>query len=98
MENTKNQNMQNNSRQTIKNTWVAAFALGTEMGFMIAIPLVVFVAGGVFLDKKLGTLPLFLIIGILLNLAVTIVGTKKLILPFLEKRSQNKTDNNKNNN
>ncbi len=43
-------------------------ALATQVGFGIAGPLVVFIGGGVFLDKKAGTSPLFLFIGLFLGL------------------------------
>ncbi len=43
-------------------------ALATQVGFGIAGPLVVFIGGGVFLDKKVGTSPLFLFIGLFLGL------------------------------
>ena len=80
MENTKNKN------STPKD--FSAVALGLELGFIISIPLVLFLLAGIFLDKKFGTLPLFLIAGILLSAIVTIVGVRNLLLPFLDKRSR----------
>ncbi len=43
-------------------------ALASQVGFSIAGPLIVFIVGGIFLDKKVGTSPLFLLIGIALGL------------------------------
>ena len=70
-----------------------AVSLGAELGFLIAVPLIIFLLLGLYLDRKLGTMPLFIIIALLLNSAVTVFEVKNLILPFLEKRSQNKNDN-----
>ena len=71
-----------------------AVSLGLELGFLIAVPLVIFLLLGVFLDRKFGTMPLFLMIGLLLNVVVTVTGVKNLLLPFLEKRSQNNKSTN----
>lgn len=43
-------------------------SLGFQLGFSLAIPLVVCIAGGVYLDKKFLTSPLFTLIGIILGL------------------------------
>lgn len=69
-----------------------ALSLGMGLGLLVAVPLVVFLLLGLFLDKKLNTLPLFLIIFILLSLAVAAYEVRNLILPFLEKRSQKKNN------
>jgi len=39
-------------------------ALASQLGISMVVPLVVFVLGGIFLDKKVGTSPLFLLIGV----------------------------------
>lgn len=44
------------------------FSLSLEIGFLILIPLIFFVLLSRYLDVKLGTFPLFLIIGIVLAL------------------------------
>jgi len=49
----------------------SAVSLAWELGYSIAIPLVVFALLGRFLDKKLGTSPWLLLAGILLSIAVT---------------------------
>lgn len=43
-------------------------AIASQLGFGIAGPLIVFIAGGVFLDKKIGTSPLFLLVGVVFGL------------------------------
>lgn len=65
-------------------------ALGLELGFAIALPLVLFLLLGVWADKKFGTMPLFVIICLLAGFAAAVIEVKQLILPFLEKRSKNK--------
>jgi F0F1-type ATP synthase assembly protein I len=65
-----------------------AVSLGLEMGFLIAIPLALFLLFGVFLDKKFHTLPVFMIVMLILSMIVTILEVHSLILPFLEKRSK----------
>ncbi|MFA5169407.1 MAG: AtpZ/AtpI family protein [Candidatus Paceibacterota bacterium] len=68
--------------------------MGGQLGLMIALPMVLTVALGVWIDKKANTFPLFLVIMILSGMGITIVNVYKVIIPFLEKRSERK--NNKN--
>jgi F0F1-type ATP synthase assembly protein I len=39
-------------------------AIASQLGVSLAVPLVFFIVGGIFLDKKTGTSPLFLLIGV----------------------------------
>jgi hypothetical protein len=43
-------------------------AIASQLGFGIAGPLIVFIVGGIFLDKKVGTSPLFLLIGVVFGM------------------------------
>ncbi len=70
-----------------------AVSLGVELGFLIAVPLIIFLLAGLYFDRKLGTMPLFTIVALLLNSVVTVFEVKNLILPFLEKRSQKNNEN-----
>ena len=72
----------------MENNLARAMALGLELGFAIAVPLVGFLLFGLWLDRKIGTTPLFMIIFLLAGLAAVVIEVKQLILPFLEKRSQ----------
>ncbi len=45
----------------------AALALAAELGFSIALPMVVFIGGGAWLDSKLHTSPWLTLIGVLLG-------------------------------
>lgn len=53
-----------------KSTW-SALALAWELGYTIAIPIVVFALGGRVLDRKLGTSPWLLLTGIFLSLIIS---------------------------
>ncbi len=61
----------------------ALIALVFELGYTIAVPLVLFALGGRFLDKHLGTSPLFLLVGIFLSL----MGSSYLIYKIIRKYS-----------
>ena len=46
-----------------------ALALVSGLGFAIAVPLAAFTVGGLWLDDRFGTSPLFLLVGIIVGLA-----------------------------
>lgn len=73
-----------------QNKLALAMALGLELGFAIAVPLVGFLLFGIWLDRTVGTAPLFMIVFLLAGLAAIVVEVRYLIMPFLEKRSQKK--------
>ena len=64
-----------------KPTGKALITMGVAMqlGFSIALPLILFIVLGIFADKKLGTLPLFTIAGILLAMVVSIMEIYQII-------------------
>ena len=69
-------------------------ALGTELGFLIAFPLVFCVIIGVALDRKLNTFPWIMLAMIFVGIGLTVIDVYKVVIPFLEKRSvNNKQDN-----
>lgn len=82
--------MSSTPRNTNDSKFIYALSLGLELGFLIALPLVLFLILGLFLDRKFQTLPIFLISFIILGLAATFLNIYYLVLPFLEKRSKNK--------
>lgn len=82
-------------QQQKSNLWYAT-ALGIELGFLIAIPLVACVGLGIVADKRLGTFPAALIISIFLGIILTVADVYYIVLPFLEKRSSNNKDNKNN--
>lgn len=50
-----------------------------ELGFLIAVPLVITILGGIWLDKKFNTLPLFIIVGILLAITTSAIAIGRKI-------------------
>ena len=62
------------------------------MGFYIAIAVLLGIWGGHWLDAKLNTSPLWLIIGLILGIAVAGLGVYNTLKPFIE--NAKKTDNN----
>jgi len=52
------------------NLWQALSLLG-QLGYVIAVPLVILALGGRFIDKKYGTSPWFLIVGMFFALIIS---------------------------
>lgn len=71
-----------------KNKFYYAILLGTELGFLISLPLVSFLLLGFFLDKKLKTAPNFLIAGTVLGIIMSIIDFYYFLLPLLKKGQQ----------
>ena len=53
-----------------QSSW-SAYSLAWELGYSIAVPLVALALGGRLLDKKLGTTPWLLIVGILFSIIIS---------------------------
>lgn len=53
------------------NYW-SAFGLALELGWSIAIPLVIFAMAGRFADKVLGTTPWLFLVGLLVSIAISV--------------------------
>jgi len=72
-----------------------AYELALNLGFMIVIPILVFGIGGVFLDKKFDTFPIFVLIGFFLSmvsgLSIVYVKTKDIIANGTLKLKSSKT-------
>lgn len=62
--------MNKEKNQKPDNSW-SALGLAWELGYTIAVPLILFALAGRFLDKKLGTSPFLLLAGILISIGVT---------------------------
>lgn len=65
----------------------SALQLALSLGFLIALPLVLFTVGGVWLDMRMGTMPIFTIIGALGGMIMAGILMFRNILPYVEKRS-----------
>ena len=51
-----------------------AMNLAWELGYTIALPIVILGFGGAYADKKFGTTPLFILIGIVVAMVLTSIG------------------------
>jgi ATP synthase protein I len=85
--------MEDNKKQ---NSW-SAVGFAWELGYSIAIPLVIFTLGGKFLDKKMGTSPWLLLFGMFLSIGVTfyIVYIKLMAVINSEKKTEDSPQKNK---
>jgi len=63
--------------------WQTALTL-LEVGWFVGIAIVAGVLGGQWLDNKLGTRPIFVIIGLFLGLATAVVGAARMLSPLLK--------------
>ena len=64
------------------NRWGAALRL-TGVGFFIGGSIVLGVVAGLWLDRKLNTEPILVIVGLILGLVVAFCGVYQMLLPLL---------------
>lgn len=65
--------------------WVAALRL-TGVGFFIGACILLGTFGGLWLDGKLNTNPLFMMVGLFVGLAVAVYGVYQMIRPLMNNR------------
>ncbi|MBP9748715.1 AtpZ/AtpI family protein [Patescibacteria group bacterium] len=68
-----------------------ALVIGWELGYSIAIPIVLLALGGRLLDRHFGTSPLFLLAGVLISLVTStiwLIHIAKRLLSDIEKDTQ----------
>jgi ATP synthase protein I len=68
-------------------SWVAALGL-SGIGFFIAGSIILGVLGGLWLDNKLNSEPVFLIVGLILGIAVAFYGVYNMLRPFLSNKRE----------
>ena len=56
-----------------------ALRLAWNLGYIIALPAVLFGFGGAFLDKEFNTSPLFLLLGFVLAITLSTIGVYRII-------------------
>jgi F0F1-type ATP synthase assembly protein I len=71
--------------QSMKNNSFSALSLAFQLGYTIAIPIVVLALGGRWLDKKLDTSPWFLLLGVLVSIILSSWAVYKKTLDIIEK-------------
>ena len=67
------------------NKWGVALRL-TGVGFYVGGSIVLGAFTGLWLDSRLNTAPILVIIGLLLGLAVAFYGVWRMLLPFIGKK------------
>ena len=67
------------------NRWRAAFRL-IGVGWYVGLCIFLGVVGGLWLDGKLNTKPILVIVGLLLGVFVAVYGVYRMLLPAIEKR------------
>jgi len=64
--------MKNSEQQKSENgNDLSPWSLAWELGYIIAIPIVLLAMGGAILDKKMGTSPWMLLTGVILSVSIT---------------------------
>jgi ATP synthase protein I len=71
--------------------WVAALRL-TGVGFYIGGCIMLGTFGGLWLDNKLDTKPVFLLIGLVLGVIVAAFGVYQMLRPFLGNQQDKEND------
>lgn len=66
-----------------------ALSFAWQLGFLIAIPIGGFLFLGFLADKFLGTKPLFLFVGLVVGVVVTIYEVYHLLLPLIKDKEKN---------
>jgi ATP synthase protein I len=66
-------------------------SLAGQIGYTIAIPLLFFIAGGAFLDKKLHTSPMLVLSGLIIGIITSLFFLYKLLKPLLKSKKNKKT-------
>ena len=67
------------------NKWGVALRV-TGVGFYVGGSIMLGVFAGLWLDSKLNTAPILVIVGLLLGLVVAFYGVWKMLLPFIGKK------------
>lgn len=70
-----------------------ALSLVLQLGFSMALPLVVGIGGGVWLDQKFNTSPRLTLLGIVLGLIVSGYSFYYEVLPLITKDKKDKKEN-----
>ena len=69
-------------KQAKETTMKAVIAMALQVGFSTAISAIAFILGGLWLDKRLGTIPLFTLIGSALGLVVALYLVWQIVKPL----------------
>ena len=67
------------------NRWIAALRL-TGVGFFIGVCIVSGILAGLWLDTRLGTEPVFILVGLVIGVAVAVYGVYRMLLPVMSSK------------
>jgi ATP synthase protein I len=70
-------------------SWLPALSF-IGVGFYIAGAVILGILGGHWLDGKLDSAPIFLIIGLIIGLAAAVLGVYNMLKPFIENNKKDK--------
>ncbi len=73
------------------NRWAAALRL-VGVGWYIGVCIVLGVLGGLWLDSKYGTKPLWLIVGLVLGIVVAVYGVYQMLQPLIKNTNDREDD------
>ncbi len=76
--------MREKNKNKNENSW-SAVSLAWELGYAIAVPLVILAVGGRFLDKKFDTSPWLVLTGILFSIIISSYLVYKKTLDIINK-------------
>ena len=62
--------------------------MATQIGFLVAVPLILFLLGGIFLDKRFNSSPWFLILSIIVAFIFIFFEVRQFLLPLLRDKKQ----------
>lgn len=71
--------------------WQAAFNI-IGVGWFVGLSILLGILGGLWLDSKLNTQPIFVLVGLFLGLIIAGFGVYRMLLPFF-KNKQDKENN-----
>ena len=74
------------AKNTQTQSTFSVMSLAWELGYIIAIPLVALTLGGRFLDKKLGTSPLLLLVGVVAAIIFSTYAIYKKTIDIMDKK------------
>jgi ATP synthase protein I len=78
----------------LRQIWYAGHGMGRwevalrfiGVGWFVGVSILLGVWGGLWLDAKLGTAPIMVIVGLILGLAVAFYGVYRMLLPLMRKK------------
>ena len=80
--------MEKNNEKQEKFEIAYAISLITQIGITVSFITILFIGLGYKIDKYLGTLPIFVILGAILAFVLSIFAVYRLVLPIVKKKGE----------